>query len=69
MTKANNGGAIFHINLGDYMKKAKRQLDNTEFYTKLNVIPTAVHNDIVKRQCVTSRRINSYLNTLPNHSP
>ena len=49
VTKADKGGAVVLINDDDYMKEAKRQLDNTEFYTKPNVNPSAIHNDIVNK--------------------
>ena len=34
------------INVDDYLKEAKRQLDNTEFYQKLNQDLTETHVDI-----------------------
>ena len=49
VTKADKGGAVVLINVDDYMKEAKRQQDNTEFYTQLNVNPTTIHNDIVNK--------------------
>ena len=60
MTKADKCGAVdLNINVDDYMKEGKRQLDNTELYTKLNVNPTAIPNDIVNKAI----RDLSYLNT------
>ena len=35
------------MNVDDYIIEANRQLDNTEFYTKLGTNPTTTHNDIV----------------------
>ena len=49
MTKDDKCGAVVLINVDDYMKEAKRQLDNMEFYTKLKVIPTAIYNGIVNK--------------------
>ena len=35
------------VNVEDYLAEAKRQLDNTNFYTKLDMNPAATHADIV----------------------
>ena len=47
ITKADKGGAVVIISLKDYIKEAKRQLDNTEFYTKLEVNPTPTHSELI----------------------
>ena len=57
ITKDDKGGAVVIVNVEDYLAEAKRQLDNTNFYTKLDVIPTATHADIV----------NNTIRNLPEH--
>ena len=47
ITQADKGGEVCIISIDDYIKEAKRQLDNTEFYTKLPVDPTNTHNDLI----------------------
>ena len=47
ITKADKGGAVVLVNVEDYLTEAKRQLDNMNFYTKLDVNPTATHSDVV----------------------
>ena len=47
--KADKGGAVVIVNVDDYKKEANRQLDNTEFYTKIVTNPTTTHNDIVNK--------------------
>ena len=47
ITKADKGGAVVIINIDDYLKEAKRQLDNTEFYHKLYQDLTETHAHIV----------------------
>ena len=45
ITKADIGVVVI-ISLEDYIKEEKRQLDNTEFYTKLEVNPTQTHGEL-----------------------
>ena len=47
ITKADKGGAVVIINVDDYLKEAKRQLGNTEFYHKLDQDLTETHAHIV----------------------
>ena len=47
ITKADKGGAVVIMNVDDYIKKANRQLNNTEFYTKVVTNPTTTDNDMV----------------------
>ena len=47
VTKADKGGTVVIMNVDDYIKEANRQLDNTEFYTKLITNPTTTNYDIV----------------------
>ena len=46
--KPDKSGAVVIVNIEDYLAEAKRQLSNTNFYTTLDVNPTATHADIVK---------------------
>ena len=43
ITRADKGGAVVIVNVEDYLAEAERQLDNTNFYTKLIVNPTVTH--------------------------
>ena len=49
ITKADKGGAVVIINVEDYLKEAKRQLDNTEFYQKVGNDLTETHAEIVNK--------------------
>ena len=53
VTKADKGGAVVIMNVDDYIKEANRQLDNTEFYTKLITNPTTTNYDIVNNTIQT----------------
>jgi hypothetical protein len=47
ITRADKGNAVVIINVEDYLNEAKRQLDDINFYTKLDVDLTETHKDIV----------------------
>ena len=53
ITKADKGGATVIMDVNDYIKEAERQLNDTEYYKKLDKDPTATHaklvNDAVER--------------------
>ena len=49
ITKADKGGAVVIINVEDYLKEAKRQLDNTAFYQKVDNDLTETHAEIVNK--------------------
>ena len=49
ITKADKGGAVVIINVEDYLKEAKRQLDDTEFYRSVNNDLTETHTKIVNK--------------------
>ena len=53
VTKADKGGAVVIMNVDDYIKEANRQLNNTEFYTKLITNPTTTNYDIVNNTIQT----------------
>ena len=48
ITKADKGRAVVIINVDDYLKEAKRQLDKTEFYHKLDQDLAETHAHLVK---------------------
>ena len=47
ITKADKGGATVIIDVEDYIREANSQLENTEFYEKLNFNPTEGYSNIV----------------------
>ena len=49
ITKADKGGAVVIINVEDYLKEARRQLDDTEFYQKASNDLTETHASIVNK--------------------
>ncbi len=49
ITKADKGGAVVIMNVDDYLKEARRQLNNTEFYRKVDTDLTETHADIVNQ--------------------
>ena len=47
ITKTDKGGATVIIDVEDYIREANSQLENTEFYEKLNFNPTEGYSNIV----------------------
>ena len=50
ITKADKGGATVIIDVKDYITEANSQLENTEFYQKLNFCPTEGYSSIVNNR-------------------
>ena len=50
ITKANKGGATVIIDVEDHIGEANSQLENTEFYQKLNFCPTEGYSNIVNNR-------------------
>ena len=47
ISKANKGGAVVIVDVKDYIKEAKQQLNSTENYRKLQEDPTAANMKLV----------------------
>ena len=50
ITKADKGGATVIMNVEVYIREANSQLENTEFYQKLNFCPTEGYSNIVNNR-------------------
>ena len=48
-SKADKGGALVIMDVDDYIKEANRQLDDTEFYRKLQNDPTATYSERINK--------------------
>ena len=49
ITKADKGGAVVIMDVGNYITEAKRQLENEESYKKLQNDPTTVHAEFINK--------------------
>ena len=49
ITKADKGGAVVILDVKDYLTEANRQLNNTEFYKKIDVNLTETHADTINK--------------------
>ena len=49
ITKADKGGAVVILDVKDYLAEANRQLENTEFYKKIDVNLTETHTDTINK--------------------
>ena len=47
ITQADKGGAVCIISIEDYIKEAKRQLDDTNFYTRMPTDLTSTHAEVI----------------------
>ena len=47
ITQADKGGGVCIISLDDYIKEAKKQLEDTSFYVSLPINPTFTHSNII----------------------
>ena len=45
--KADKGGAVVIMNTKDYIEEANRQLNNTDFYTTVDMDPTQAHAELI----------------------
>ena len=45
--KADKGGAVGIMNTKDYIEEANRQLNNTDFYTSVDMDPTQAHAELI----------------------
>ena len=45
--KADKGGAVVIMNTKDYIEEANRQLNNTDFYTSVDMDPTQAHAELI----------------------
>ena len=64
ITKADKGGAVVIMNVDDYLKEAKRQLNDTEFYRKVDADLTDTHTDIVNdtiKKFVTEKLLDEHV--------
>ena len=50
ITKADKGGATVIIDVKNYVREANSQLENTEFYQKLNFCPTEGYSNTVNNK-------------------
>ena len=47
ITKADKGGATVIVNVKDYVQEANRQLQDAQYYRKLNYNPTENHSNLI----------------------
>ena len=73
ITNADKGGAVFIMDINDYIRVAKRQLNGPRNYKVLAKDPTTTNNDLInqtidrftKEQLINDRIVNGWKNPSP----